>query len=69
MISVGDSNYEMEAADQSTRRFDRRFLKTVRLREKPRGDQLLKQLKLVNSRLNEVFSSPKSLTIRLQPKQ
>jgi len=69
MLSIGDSSYEIEAADISTRRFEKRFIKTIKLREKPRGEQLLKQLKLVGSKLNELFSSPKTLTIRLQPKQ
>jgi phosphoglycolate phosphatase-like HAD superfamily hydrolase len=69
VVSVGDSVYEMEAAEQASRRFDRRLVKTIRLREKPRGEQLCKQLKLVSSKLSEVFGSHKSLTIKLQPKQ
>ena len=69
VVSVGDSTHEMEAAEHCTRRFDKRFVKTIKLREKPRADQLLKQLRLISGKLPEVFASPKSLTIRLQPKK
>lgn len=68
LVSVGDSTYEMDAADQASRRFERRFVKTIRLREKPRCEQLTKQLKLIHSKLVEVFTAPKNMSIKLQPK-
>ena len=69
LITVGDSAYEMEAAEQASSRFEKRFLKTVRLRDKPRGEQLLKEVRLVYSRLSELFCCPKNMSIKLQPKR
>lgn len=43
-------------------------MKTVKLRQKPRVDELSKQVGLVEARLRELVAQPKSMTIRLEKK-
>ena len=47
MICLGDSNIEMEAAHSLGKEFQKCVLKTVKFRENPRPDELIKQLELV----------------------
>ncbi len=68
LVCIGDSRYEMEAADRATTSFEKRFVKTVKLKEKPQLEELRKQLLLVEERLRDLMRQTKSLTIRLEKK-
>ncbi len=69
LIAIGDSNIEIEASKVLARKFPRAHLKTVKLREEPSPDELVKQLILVNNRMPNILTTVKNLTIRLERKE
>lgn len=69
LVAIGDSNVEMEASKQLALKFPRALLKTVKFRENPSPDELIKQLTLVYQKLPEIFSNVKNLTIRLERRE
>ena len=74
IIALGDSNVEMTAAHHLAsysfysfhRRFKDAFIKTVKFRENPTPQELMRQLKLVIQKLHEIVGNAKSLTVRLE---
>jgi hypothetical protein len=44
-------------------------VKTIKFRENPRPDEMVKQLGLVVEKFGEIFESNKNLTIRLEKKK
>ena len=47
MICVGDSNIEIEAAHCLGKEFDKVVIKTIKFRENPKPDEMVKQIGLV----------------------
>ena len=66
IICLGDSLFEMEAGRILASRFTEAFIKTIKFRETPKLDELIKQLKLVIKQFNLIHSSIKSLTIKVE---
>ena len=69
IICVGDSLFEMEAGRILASKFTEAFIKTIKFREAPKLDELIKQLKLVNKQFGAIYSSVKNLTIRVEKKK
>lgn len=69
MLCLGDSNIEIEAAHCLGKEFSNAVVKTVKFRENPRPDEMIKQLNLVVEKFREIFDSNKNLTIRLERKK
>lgn len=69
LMCVGDSNIEMEAAQILAKEFSQTLVKTIKFRENPRPDELIKQQELVWEKLEQIYLSTKNLTIRLERKQ
>ena len=69
IICLGDSLFEIEAGRILASRFTEAFIKTIKFREAPKLDELLKQLKLVCSQFGTIYSSIKNLTIRVEKKK
>lgn len=69
IICVGDSLFEMEAGRILASKFTEAFIKTIKYREAPKLDELIKQLKLVNKQFGAIYSSVKNLTIRVEKKK
>jgi len=59
---------EMEAAQQLAMRFDKALIKTVKFREFPKPNELLKQLNLVIMKFDDIVNNVRNLTIRLEKK-
>lgn len=76
IIALGDSHVEMVAAHHLASyfsyevkiksRFKDAFIKTVKFRENPTPQELVKQLNLVIQKFPQISGNPKSLTIRLE---
>ena len=66
IIVLGDSNMEMDAAHHLANRFSKALIKTVKFREYPKPNELVKQLNLVIHKFDDITSSVKNLTIRLE---
>ena len=69
IICVGDSLFEMEAGRIMAAQFKEAFIKTVKFREGPKLDELIKQLKLVVNQFDTIYSTAKSLTIRVEKRK
>lgn len=69
LVAIGDSNIEMEASKHLAKKFPRALLKTVKLREVPSPEELIKQLMLINQRMSNICTSVKNLTIRLEKRE
>ena len=59
----------MEAGRILASRFTEAFIKTVKFKEAPNLDELLKQLKVVSSQFGIIYSRIKNLTIRVEKKK
>lgn len=69
LMCIGDSNIEIEAAHSLSHEFEHILVKTIKFRENPKPEELIKQQELVHDRMREIFESTKNLTIRLERKQ
>ena len=69
IICLGDSLFEMEAGRILASKFTEAFIKTIKFREAPKLDELIKQLELVCLQFGSVYSSIKNLTIRVEKKK
>ena len=68
IICVGDSIFEMEAGKILASKFIHAVIKTIKFREKPKPDDLNKQLNLVLNQFNSIYNSSKNLTVRIEKK-
>ena len=69
IICIGDSLFEMEAGRILASKFKEAFVKTIKFREAPKLDELLKQLKLVAQQFGQIYSTIKNLNIRIEKKK
>ena len=59
---------EMEAAQQLASQFETSLIKTVKFREFPKPNELVKQLNLVIRKFDDIVNNVRNLTIRLEKK-
>ena len=69
IICIGDSLFEIEAGRVLASKFKETFIKTIKFKEAPKLDEIIKQLKLVCHQFNYIYSSIKNLTIRVEKKK
>lgn len=68
LISLGDSNFEMEAVHIMGREFEQALVKTIKFRESPTPEELLKQLDLVSQKFARIVENARNLKIGLERK-
>eukprot|EP00742_Colponemidia_sp_Colp-10_P005505 GILJ01005882.1.p1 GENE.GILJ01005882.1~~GILJ01005882.1.p1 ORF type:complete len:355 (+),score=34.05 GILJ01005882.1:147-1211(+) len=68
LLCLGDSNVEMDAIHLMGKCFSQALIKTVKFRENPTPDELVKQLELVAQKFDKICNSARNLTIRLERK-
>jgi hypothetical protein len=66
IIALGDSMMELEAAHQLALTFQKALIKTVKFRELPKPNELVKQLNLVITKFEDIVNNSRNLTIRLE---
>ena len=66
LICLGDSNIEIEAAHMLAAEFSHALIKTIKFKESPRPEELIKQHDLVFEKLEQICFSIRNLTIRLE---
>ncbi len=69
IICIGDSTKELEASHVFNSKFENSFLKSIKFRENPRPEELLKELKLVKAQYETIYSSVKSLVVNVEKKK
>jgi len=68
IVSIGDSRAEMEAARCLGEQMSHSIVKTVKFKNNPGVNDLIKQLNLLNDKFEQIITSRASLTIRLEKK-
>ena len=68
ILCFGDSIYEIEACQVFAAKFEKVFIKSVKFRENPNTEELIKELKLVKKKIEEIYSLNKSLKINVEKK-
>lgn len=66
LISLGDSEYEMEATQAMGKEFQNATIKLVKFTQHPSPEELLKQLELVTEEFERIVGNAKNLRVRLQ---
>lgn len=69
ILCLGDSVFEMEAGKILASNFIHAIIKTIKFMERPKPEELNKQLNLVLNQFNSIFSSYKNLTVRVEKKK
>merc|ERR1712113_47664 len=69
LVSLGDSNFEMDAVHIMGKEFAQALIKTIKFRENPSPEELLKQLGLVSQRFEQILGNPRNLKIGLERKR
>ena len=69
IICFGDSLLEMQAGKILGSKFSEAFVKTIKFKETPKMEELLKQLSVVNQQFNYIYSSVKNMTIKIERKR
>lgn len=65
LVSIGDSMFEVEAANVLSKEFTVGFLKTVKLQECPSSEDLLAELDILEAKLETIVQKSSNLNIRL----
>lgn len=68
LISLGDSNFEMDAVHVMGKEFAQALIKTIKFRENPSPEELLKQLELVSQKFERIVENARNLKIGLERK-
>lgn len=68
IINMGDTLVDIEAGGILAKKFKESYLKSVKFRENPTIQELIKQLTLIANQFELVFKSVKNLTIRVEKK-
>jgi len=68
LISVGDAKYEMDAAMIMGKDFSECFIKTIKLRDNPSPEELLRQLDLVTQNFEQIVNNARNMKVSLERK-
>jgi len=68
LISLGDSNFEMDAVHIMGKEFSQALIKTIKFRDNPSPEELLKQLELVAQKFERIVENARNLKIGLERK-
>jgi len=66
LISVGDSNFELIAAHALVEQFTQGFLKTIKLKEGPSSEELVKELDLLAPKFGTIVQKACNMKVCLQ---
>lgn len=68
IMCIGDSFIEMEAGHLMANEFQKAVIKSIKFKEAPKVEELIKQLKLMNKQFMNIFTSLKSLKVTVEKK-
>jgi hypothetical protein len=68
IICFGDSSNELEAGKIFASHLSDSFIKTVKFKEKPEVEDLIKQLNLIADKFDFIYSKAKNLSIKVEQK-
>ena len=65
IICFGDSDIELEAGKKLASEIDKCFIKTIKFKEHPDPDDIIKQINLILNKFNYIYSRKKNLSITI----
>ena len=68
IISFGDSDIENDAAVKVSSLFEECFIKTIKLKEDPKIEDMIKQLDLISKQFNYIHSSTRNIFLSVEKK-
>ena len=68
IICFGDSFVELEAGKKLASEIYNSFIKTIKFKEKPEPKYMIKEINLVNNRLDYIYSTARNLSIKIDKK-
>ena len=68
LIAIGDSMFELDAAHNLASCFQKALIKTIKFKECPKPNDLVRQLNLVISKFDEIVNGSRNVTIKLEKK-
>jgi len=68
LICIGDSTLELEAAQHVCSGLGQAILKTIKFKEGPRMEELIKQQEVVLEKFDQIYMTLRSLTIKVEKK-
>jgi hypothetical protein len=68
IICVGDSIFELEAGKILASKINNSFIKTIKLKQNPCPEDLVKQLDLIGNKFNYIYSQIRNISIRIDKK-
>ena len=68
IICFGDSIIELEAGKTLACKLNEAFVKTIKFKENPEIEDLIKQLNLINEKIGFIYSKAKNLSITIEQK-
>jgi hypothetical protein len=68
IVCIGDSELELEAGNIFAKKFMKSFIKTIKFKENPKVEDLVKQLKLVAFQFESILMAGKNLNIKVEKK-
>jgi histidinol phosphatase-like enzyme len=68
IICIGDQLTEIDAAYLLAEQFNRSIIKTIKFKERPKPDELVKEVKLVINKLESIYVALNHLKIRMEKK-
>ena len=69
LMCIGDSYIEMEAGQIIAKTFSKAYIKSVKFKETPKIEELIKQLSLLSIEYDSIFKSLKKLNITVERKE
>jgi hypothetical protein len=68
IICVGDSIFELEAGKILASKINNSFIKTIKLKQNPCPEDLVKQLDLIGNKFNYIYSQIRNISIKIDKK-
>ena len=69
IICFGDSIVELEAGKKLASKINNSFIKTIKFKEKPDLQYMIKEINLINNRLDYIYSTARNLSIKIDKKK
>ena len=65
IICIGDLNSDLDAGKNLAREIGNCYIKTIKFKERPKPDDIIKQINLILTKFNYIFSKQKNVSIVL----
>ena len=69
MVCFGDSIVELEAGKKLASKINNSFIKTIKFKQGPEPEDIIRQLNLLENKFNYIYSQARNLSIKIDQKK